>query len=369
MGVQVREKRKGSGEWWLFINHNGQRRSKKIGTNKREADNLATVLAGRLAAGSLGMDDLNKKEEVKPFKYFMKQWFDMGCPTKKEGGLKASSIEDYRTIHRSHLMTAPFYNKPVDKITENDIEVFLGMKRQERARSTVQHIKNLISHGFQRAMKSRTIRINPSLGAAITEPEDKPAPFKADPYNAEEIQTLLNAFKGHEYYSMVLFMVRTGCRSSEVAAVTWDDIDLNNRKANISKGYVRGRVTGTKSGKGRKIDLTPVLVAELKKLKLRNQANGSTVFQGKTGGYVNMGSFVRNAFRSTCKKAGLKRTRLHDLRHSYISLLIEQTQDIYYAQQQAGHHSIVVTCDRYGHLLNDKSETRKVDILDKVATG
>ncbi len=79
MGVQVREKRKGSGEWWLFINHDGKRTSRKVGTNKREADNLATVLAGRLAAGSLGMADLNKKKEaVRPFKYFMKQWFDMG---------------------------------------------------------------------------------------------------------------------------------------------------------------------------------------------------------------------------------------------------------------------------------------------------
>jgi integrase len=112
-----------------------------------------------------------------------------------------------------------------------------------------------------------------------------------------------------------------------------------------------------------------VVLSELKKLKLKNQASGDTVFQNKVGGDVNMSLFVRDVFHPVCKDAGLKRTRLHDLRHTYISLLIERTQDIYYAQQQAGHHSIIVTCDRYGHLLNDTSKTRKVDILDEVATG
>jgi len=134
---------------------------------------------------------------------------------------------------------------------------------------------------------------------------------------------MLDAFKKREiaHYPMVLFMVRTGCRSSEVAAVTWDDIDFDDRKASINKGYVRGRVTGTKSGKGRKIDLTPQLISELKKLKLKNQASGDTVFQNKFGGFVNMRLFTRDVFKPLCKKARLKPTRLHDLRHSYISTI------------------------------------------------
>ena len=54
MGVKVREKVKNSGEWWVFINHNGKRRSKKIG-DKRNANTVARKVRQRLAAGDLGM--------------------------------------------------------------------------------------------------------------------------------------------------------------------------------------------------------------------------------------------------------------------------------------------------------------------------
>ena len=57
----------------------------------------------------------------------------------------------------------------------------------------------------------------------------------------------------------------------------WDDLDLDGRKATISKGIVRGELTSTKTGKERVIDLTPSLVAELRKLrqKTRSVVNGS----------------------------------------------------------------------------------------------
>ena len=50
MAVIVREKVKGSGEWWIFINHKGRRRSKKSG-DKRTANTVARKVKERLAAG------------------------------------------------------------------------------------------------------------------------------------------------------------------------------------------------------------------------------------------------------------------------------------------------------------------------------
>ena len=54
MGVIVREKVADSGKWWVFINHKGKRRSKKIG-DKRTANAVARKIRERLAAGDLGM--------------------------------------------------------------------------------------------------------------------------------------------------------------------------------------------------------------------------------------------------------------------------------------------------------------------------
>ena len=61
MGVIVREKVADSGEWWVFINHKGKRRSKKIG-DRRTANTVARKIRERLAAGDLGM----VREDVQP---------------------------------------------------------------------------------------------------------------------------------------------------------------------------------------------------------------------------------------------------------------------------------------------------------------
>jgi hypothetical protein len=46
LGVKVRERPKGSGIWWLFINHQGKRKAKKIGRNKRLAKEVAEEIFG-----------------------------------------------------------------------------------------------------------------------------------------------------------------------------------------------------------------------------------------------------------------------------------------------------------------------------------
>ncbi len=71
MGVTVRQKPPDSGIWWIFISHNGRRRSKRIGP-KREAKRIADEITRRLAAGDLGI--LKNEEKVRPFSFFCREW-------------------------------------------------------------------------------------------------------------------------------------------------------------------------------------------------------------------------------------------------------------------------------------------------------
>jgi len=64
-------------------------------------------------------------------------------------------------------------------------------------------------------------------------------------------------------------------------------------------------------------------------------------------------------------KAGLRRIRIHDLRHTYASLLIQQGESLAYVKEQMGHHSIRVTVDTYGHLVPGGNKAA-VDRLDKL---
>jgi integrase len=56
-------------------------------------------------------------------------------------------------------------------------------------------------------------------------------------------------------------------------------------------------------------------------------------------------------FLPVLAKAGIRRIRLHDLRHTFGSLLIQNGASIVYVKEQMGHSSIQVTVDTYGHLI------------------
>lgn len=60
---------------------------------------------------------------------------------------------------------------------------------------------------------------------------------------------------------------------------------------------------------------------------------------------------IRKVFDSCLKKAGLRKVRFHDLRHSFASWLIGNGESLPYVRDQLGHHSIQITVDTYGHLI------------------
>ena len=77
------------------------------------------------------------------------------------------------------------------------------------------------------------------------------------------------------------------------------------------------------------------------------------VFRNSEGNLLDPDSLVKRQFLSALERAGVKRVRFHDLRHTNVALRLEQGQNIKYIQNQLGHASIQTTIDRYGHLLKD----------------
>ena len=76
---------------------------------------------------------------------------------------------------------------------------------------------------------------------------------------------------------------------------------------------------------------------------------------------------IRHLFHRVLQKAGLRRIRVHDLRHTYASLLIQQGESLVYVKEQLGHSSIAVTVDVYGHLVPGGNRAA-VDRLDDEPT-
>jgi integrase len=76
-------------------------------------------------------------------------------------------------------------------------------------------------------------------------------------------------------------------------------------------------------------------------------------------------NFVRKIHNRILRKAGIRKIRIHDLRHTYASLLLSKGESPAYVKEQLGHHSIQMTVDIYGHLIpsSNRQAVNKLDDL------
>jgi len=149
--------------------------------------------------------------------------------------------------------------------------------------------------------------------------------------------------------------------------VRWGDIQFGrdeqdaNRFIVVEHNYVRREHTTTKSKKSRRVDLSRELRRTLiglrdKRLldaflKGKNDISDELVFLSPDGGILDPDNLYHRYFRPVLSKAGLRKIRLHDLRHTFGSLLIQSGASIVYVKEQMGHSSIQITVDTYGHLI------------------
>ena len=178
MGVKVRERPKGSGMWWIFIDHRGKRKSKKIGKNKSLAREAAKKIEAKLILGDVGFID--KEKNTPTFKqyvygwddgnYFHLGWFDKVAKL----SLKNSTRIGYQQILNCYL-SPTFGRKPLDEITSRSISDFVYALVEQGLRSgTVKNIKNCLSAILRHACNpDGYIESNPARGVTIPRPEDE----------------------------------------------------------------------------------------------------------------------------------------------------------------------------------------------------
>jgi len=175
--------------------------------------------------------------------------------------------------------------------------------------------------------------------------------------------------------------VRAGLRRGELVAVQWGDLQLGGdhdpqRFIVVQHNYVRREHTTTKSKKSRRVDLSRGLrrvLLELRDQRLleayqkgRNDISGELVFRSPEGTILDPDNLYHRVFLPVLAKAGIRRIRLHDLRHTFGSLLLQNGASIVYVKEQMGHSSIQVTVDTYGHLIPG-ANVCFVDRLDGVS--
>jgi len=153
-------------------------------------------------------------------------------------------------------------------------------------------------------------------------------------------------------YDLVVLLLDTGARYSEIANITWDRIDLDQRVIQLWRPKVRNESIIYMTG--RVFDILS---------RRKDQAVGQNVFtndKGAARGYSAKGIFA--AF----DRAGLKDFRIHDLRHTCASRLVQNGLSLYETAQMLGHVDVQTT-QRYAHLENREIGQRARDIMERLS--
>jgi integrase len=231
------------------------------------------------------------------------------------------------------------------------------------SRNSVKGYRAPLSEMFNHAMEDGHLERNPCLRIMrVTREEKGKQQQNIDFLTREELTLLLATCKDHFplSYPFALLLARTGVRIGEAVALQWGDLDFHGRFIAVQRNWVDGHLTTPKSGKGRRVDMSLHLTETLKALSVERKKETlkkgwgevpAWVFASEAGTMMDPDNFRRRVWPKLLAEAGFRWLRIHDLRHTFASLLIQQGESLAYVKEQMGHHSIRVTVDTYGHLV------------------
>lgn len=280
--------------------------------------------------------------------FFLDRYYPFSQSTKRRSKL------DWYVYHK-HL-AHPFGHRLLNEICAENIDRWMTKQIQEKYKaSTVNKHAGLLNRMLNVAVEWEYIEKNPFDKAII---KKFPTGDHVQRFlTADEIRRLLSACskEPHPYlYFFVKLLLLTGARSSELRLCKWNDIDLTKGELYIGL---------SKNGRSRRIILSDSSIQELCRVREKSESLGTPTMASNwvfTNPKTQLPyTSMQIAFSKARKRARLDTVRIHDLRHTFASLLINNGASIYEVQKLLGHHHVSMT-ERYAHLfpntLKDRAE-------------
>lgn len=280
----------------------------------------------------------------------------------KEGELKERSIKNKRYMIESHILPY-FQDKKMNEITPvHIIQWQQAMRQKGYAQTYLRMMQNQITALFTHASKIYNLPDNP---CKKVKKMGKPVADKLDFWTKEEYDRFISTMEvGSRYYVIFEILFWTGCREGEMLALTKSDIDFPNNRMSITKTYYRIErrdvITAPKTEQSvRIIELPEFLTREIKEY-----VDGLPNLTEHTRIFPVVAETVQHKLKRQAEKAGVKRIRVHDIRHSSAAYLINQGVQPLIIKERLGHKDIRITLNTYGHLYPNQ-QRQVADMLNQ----
>ncbi len=291
------------------------------------------------------------------------EWWDRWWPTVTN--LRPSTKARDAQYFRTHALPT-FGRTPLGKLDRTALRAWvadLGSPAGSNlAPATIHRVVQLLNKSVGAALEDKLIPYNPVAKLPLPRIERREMRF----LTSDELLTLADSID-QRYRAFVLLGGFGGLRLGEMLGLRWGRVDLLRRRVHVAETLVdiAGHITfGPPKTKAavRSLPIPRFVSDELARLAIPNVDPNRLVFQSPEGLPIRATLFRRRFWAPAVEAAGLSPLRIHDLRHTAVSLWIADGAHPKQIAAMAGHTSVSVVFDRYGHLYPHQDE----ELMDRL---
>ena len=347
---------KDGSRWRGQVTVNGQRKSVSGKTKKEVEKKLA----------ELQVKPIYERENIT-----VEEWCNYWLHTRKEPALSEQSFIRLEAQFKNHVY--PYIGQlQINELTPFILEEMYAKVFQKKpsgknyqiktySHATVNAIAVQLKNCLKFAVDRNIILKNPHDGVELHKLRP---PKKIEAYTSADQRRIINICKGCKeiHKRLFYFLISTGMRFGEAAALTWDDIDLETGAVNITKTAVaiHGSMLiqehpKTRAGV-RTIYVAPTTLEWLKwhKTTLNEEANyRNLVFPNMRYNITNQQNAIL-AWKKFCESNDLEYKGMHALRHTFATRALEAGIDIKVVSSMLGHKNVITTMNIYQDVMPDQ---------------
>tara|TARA_R110002072_G_scaffold83875_4_gene190037 strand:+ start:1009 stop:2142 length:1134 start_codon:yes stop_codon:yes gene_type:complete len=351
-----------------YVDNRGERQRKQF-LRYKEADKFRIKIEGQMADGTYrpDADRFTLKEVCEAYLEHCE-----GRMRRNER-MARHTYSVYRGHVRKHLLNAGYglTKTKLSQLTAKRVGDFRdGMRDAGVSVVTARKILTTLHGILEYAVSQDLVAVNAARGVKVIGGRDEGSK-KVRPPSKEDMQTILGVAP-EPIRQKIVFAASTGLRAGEQWALRWEDVDFKGAELKVRRRVdVYGEEGPPKTAAGiRNIPLSEHMIAMLKRMKLASEysKDDDYIFPDKNGGFTRHDNFIKRRFNKLFSDNGndAERFNWHALRHFAVSTWIEADLAPKTIQTFAGHSSLQVTMDRYGHMF--KSDDHKM-AMDSIAKG
>lgn len=279
----------------------------------------------------------------------------------KQNDLKDRTIKNKRYMMQQHII--PYFgNQMMSEIKASQIIQWQNeIQKKGYSDSYLRMIQNQLTSLFTHAAKIYDLSVNPCKKVKRMGNSDSRS---LNFWTLDEYKQFIQTMEpGTRYYLMFEVLFWTGCRIGELLAITKADINFEKNQLSINKTYYRTGMQDIITEPKTKQSFRTIEIPEFLKEEIKKFVDGHYGMPDTERLFPVVQEAVQHKMKRQIELAGVKKIRVHDLRHSHVAYLIEKGVEPLLIRDRLGHKDIRITLNTYGHLY--PNQQRKIaNLLD-----